>query len=367
MTDPGEMIEIVIREEAFVGRMVKDQKEGREGQEQDQTIALGHGTPTIVSARPVWANHLQTKYWNEPVRQVLEDGFAGPNRLKSTPAVLTRVLSAGYSLTIALISAAASGGGEELKIKVAVSALFTAAALLTPAYATTIYFTANTVLPAVIQPTNYPAPMTIGLTGGAGYITAFGYQGMFPKNPKSGTAIAPSNGASEENLTVQNDLAGTEGLGVANSHQWGISSQDVGFIAPTDAVVLDFANVKASVTTGGTTYSQNQVTFNVYQDYAGADYEVYGLVSGEVNGTGANRPVWAPVQTGTIVAGQPLTVSTSSFYTEYAIGVTDCAIDIESVDIQYSGTTTQAPESGTFVLVGIAMMGLGMTVRKRKA
>jgi hypothetical protein len=253
-----------------------------------------------------------------------------------------------------------------VKISVAVSVLFTAAAWLTPAYATTVYFSTATVLPAVIQPTNYPAPMTIGLTGGAGYITALGYEGMFPNDPKSGTAIAPSNWASQENLTVQNDLTGTEGLGVANSHQSGIGSQDVGFIAPTDAVVLDFANVKASVMAGGTTYSENQVTFNVYQDYAGADYEVYGLVSGQVNGTGANRPVWAPVKTGTIVAGQPLTVSTTSFYTEYAIGVTDCAIDIQSVDILYSGTTSQAPDPGMFMPVGVVLMGLGITVRKRK-
>jgi hypothetical protein len=255
---------------------------------------------------------------------------------------------------------------HKVKIKVRVSVLFMAAALLTPAHATTIYFTAYTVLPTVIQPTNFPAPMTIGLTGGAGYITARGYEGMFPNDPKSGIAIAASNGASQEDLTVQNDLTGTEGLGVANSHQSGIASQEVGFIAPTDAVVLDFASVKTSVTTGGTTYNENKVTFNVYQDYAGADYEVYGLVRGQVNGTGANQPAWAPVQTGTIVAGQPLTVITSSFYTEYAIGVTDCAIDIESVDIRYSGTTTQAPEPGTLVLVGIALIGLGVTVRKRK-
>jgi PEP-CTERM motif-containing protein len=85
-----------------------------------------------------------------------------------------------------------------------------------------------------------------------------------------------------------------------------------------------------------------------------------------VNGTRANQPAWALEQTGSIVSGQPLTVSTSSFYTEYAIGVTDCAIDIESVDIRYSSTTTPAPEPGTFVLVGIALIGLGMTVRKRK-
>jgi hypothetical protein len=89
-----------------------------------------------------------------------------------------------------------------------------------------------------MQPANYAAAMTIDLTGRAGYIAAMGYEGMFPGNPKSGTAMAPSKGATPESLTVKDDLSGTEGLGVANSHQRGIAGQDVGFIAPTDAVVV---------------------------------------------------------------------------------------------------------------------------------
>ena len=145
-----------------------------------------------------------------------------------------------------------------MKINVAVSVWFTTAALLTPAYATTGDFTVNTVLPAAY----YPAPATMNLAGG--------------------TALAPSSRALQENLRLQNDLAGTAG------------------------------------------------------------YEVFGLLSGQVNGTGADQPAWAPKQTAAADA-----------------------IDNDSLAIQY-GTTTQAPEPGTFVLVGIAMIGLGMTVRERK-
>lgn len=46
-------------------------------------------------------------------------------------------------------------------------------------------------------------------------------------------------------------------------------------------------------------------------------------------------------------------------------GVTVCAIDTQSVDIQYSGAITQAPEPGTLVMAGLATIGLGMTIRKR--
>ena len=42
-------------------------------------------------------------------------------------------------------------------------------------------------------------------------------------------------------------------------------------------------------------------------------------------------------------------------------GVTVCAIDTQSVDIQYSGAITQAPEPGTLVMAGLATIGLGMT------
>ena len=186
-----------------------------------------------------------------------------------------------------------------------------------------------------------------------------GYDDMFPNNPTTGTAIAPSTGATQVGLKVQTDVGGQAGLGDNNTNV----GQDNGFIAPTDAVVLDFANVKNTANNGTGTGSINQITFNMYEDYSGADYEVYGLVSGTVNTASA---VWALIGSGVMQNNAPLTVSTTSLYTYYAIGVTDCALDIRSVGVTYTGTTTQqTPEPGTFVMGGMALIGLGVTMRKR--
>jgi hypothetical protein len=249
---------------------------------------------------------------------------------------------------------------EEINMKtnIAISALFTAAAFLTPAHATPILFSATTTLPAA---GNYSSPVTLNLNDNAGYILAYGYDDMFSKNPSGGsTAVAPQNGATPVGLTVQKDLSNTEGLGDHNTNV----GQDNGFIAPTDAVVLDFANVNKTATNASGTGSENQITFNMYQDYAGADYEVYALTGGTVNTSNAT---WTLIKSGVIVAGQNLSVQTSATqYTYYAIGVTDCAIDIQNVAVQYSGTTTQqTPEPGTFVMGGMALIGLGLTMKKR--
>jgi PEP-CTERM motif len=248
---------------------------------------------------------------------------------------------------------------RHLKIHIAVSALFTAAVFLTPVNATPINFTAATTLPTA---GNYSSPLTLTLSDGAGSITASGYDDMFPNNPSSGTAIAPSSGASQVGLTVQTDRDSKPGLGDDNTNV----GQDNGYIAPTDAVVLDFANVHTTASNGSGTGSINQITFNMYEDYSGADYEVYALTSAPstLNTSGAT---WALIGSGTMQSGAPLTISTTSLYTYYAIGVTDCALDIQSVDVNYTGTTTtqQTPEPGTFVLAGIALIGVGATMRKR--
>lgn len=43
VASPAQMLEIVVREIAFIGRAVHDQEQRREGQEQGQASALGHG------------------------------------------------------------------------------------------------------------------------------------------------------------------------------------------------------------------------------------------------------------------------------------------------------------------------------------
>lgn len=156
---------------------------------------------------------------------------------------------------------------------------------------------------------------------------------------------------------VQNDRSGTPGLGVNNTNV----GQDNGYIAPSDAVVLDFANVNTTANNGSGTGTENQITFNLYRDYAGADYEVYGLQSGTVNTLSAT---WAFIQSGKMLDSTPLTVTTSSLYTYYAIGVTDCALDIQSVGVQYSNPSP-TPEPGTFVMAGMMFIGLGVILKKR--
>jgi hypothetical protein len=257
-----------------------------------------------------------------------------------------------------------------LKFKIAFLALFTAVAFIVPAQATSIVFNATTTL----TPGNYPqggtsAGLQINLTdtyGSAGYILAYGVDGLFngkaPNQTSSSTNtnLAPTGSAAPNiGLTVQPDLGGTEGLGDDNTTK---NDVDDGFIAPTDGVVLDFANVTKSISNSSVTgASMQSITFNLYQDYNGADYEVYGS---------NNDSTWYLIQSGVINAPGTLPVETSSLYTYYAIGVTDCAIDIEGVTVQYSGTGTQGhppvPEPGTFVMAGSALLGLGFTIRKRR-
>ena len=256
-----------------------------------------------------------------------------------------------------------------MKFRNASLAGLAAAVFLIPVQATPILFNATTTLPPA---GNYSqggtsAGLQINLTdayGSAGYILAYGVDGLFNGTPKPGhTNLAPTTSATPNvGLTVQPDLSGKEGLGNHNTNV----GEDNGFIAPTDGVVLDFANVTKTVNNSSVTgATPNQITFNLYQDYNGADYEVYGS---------NDDSSWHLIQSGVIHAPNTLNVpalngTVSSLYTYYAIGVTDCAIDIEGVTVQYSGTTTQvapAPEPGTFLMAGTAILALGFTIRKRR-
>ncbi len=192
------------------------------------------------------------------------------------------------------------------------------------------------------------------LNDGAGYIIAEGYDNVFQNGSNTPTF---NRNTTSKNLYVQHDLGGVDGLGVYNTNL----GQDNGFIGPSDAIVLDLSHVKQTDTYNGQTGSISGITFDMYEDYSGDDYEVYGVTT---NGT---HTTYTLVQQGIMHNTTPLTVSTSSLYNEYVIGVTDCALDLRGVDIQYSGSvsTQQTPEPGTFVMAGMAMIGLGITIKKR--
>jgi hypothetical protein len=235
-----------------------------------------------------------------------------------------------------------------LKIHFAIGALISAAAVLTPAYATSVLFTATTTLPAT---GTHASGTSISLNDGAGSILAYGYDGVFSQtNPTSSVNV---NSASSASLDV-------------SSHGLGLNSNDAPYIGPTDAIVLDFANVNTTATKGSTTGTESDVTFTLDITGTGSsDWVVYGLNNDTGKGSGAGGTV---LDYGPMSPLGSFTVSTSNLYDAYLIGVTqDCSLTIESVAIQYSGpSTTQTPEPATFLTAGMALIGLGVTMKKRR-
>jgi hypothetical protein len=237
---------------------------------------------------------------------------------------------------------------EILKTKLTIAALFSVAAFLTPAHATGVLFTATTTLPSA---GTYSSPLTLSLNTGTATIAAYGFDGVFSTTAPPSTVNV--TGATSEQLDVHKDGSGTLGLG--------LNSNDTPYIGPGDAILLDFANAQTD-SNGSGTGSLSQVTFNLYKDITGAsDYVVYGMSNALGTGTGVL------LTSGLMSSTGALTFSTSSLYSSYLVGITqDCALDIQNLQLQYSGTgTSSTPEPGTFVMAGMALIGLGATMKKR--
>jgi hypothetical protein len=246
-----------------------------------------------------------------------------------------------------------------LKTQLAISALFTAAVFLTPAQATSIVFNSS---PSTV----YGTSQGFSLGSGLGSVVAYGFDGVFSVttppltvsvNSGSADSVVLSNPGSQSNPSGPADIE-------VSKHGLGLSSNDPKYIGPTDGVVLDFSQVVADATTQ--TGSVSQISFNMTVDIPGSSYwTVYGY-----NTTGVNAGKYALLSSGPMASGAtPSFTSTSStLYSDYLVGVTnDCGLTINSVDVAYSGGTgtQQTPEPGTFVMAGMALIGAGVTMRKR--
>ncbi len=236
-----------------------------------------------------------------------------------------------------------------MKTNFAIAALFAAGAFLTPAHATPVLFTATSTLPS----SPFGTSGIISLNDNAGSITAYGFDGVFSvTNPPMTLSVTGSNPDKPSPGSAATLDVTSDGLG--------LHSNDTPYIGPSDAIVLDFSNVKTTATSGGQTGSESQVTINTQIDATGPSYwTVYGfntsthiydlLDSGPMSGTGSP------------------TFTTSVLYSAYLVGVTnDCGLTIDDVQVQYSGNTTQqTPEPGTFVMAGMALLAVGVTMKKR--
>ena len=237
-----------------------------------------------------------------------------------------------------------------MKINIAIAALSTAAAFLTPAQATPVLFTASATLPTG----TYASGTSFNLNDGAGSIGAYGFDGVFSVTAPPTTVSVKNSNPDTPTASASNETLDVTSVGL------GLKSNDTPYIGPTDAIVLDFSGVKTTATSGGQTGSISEVTIDTKIDVTGSsDWTVYGFNS--------TTHTYDLLDSGSMAASGSPTFMTSTLYSAYLIGVTnDCGLTIDGINVQYSGTTTQStPEPGTFVMAGIAMIGLGITMKKR--
>lgn len=159
----------------------------------------------------------------------------------------------------------------------------------------------------------------------------------------------------------------TTGSLINSGHGLGISGNTASEIADDDYIVLDFSS--ALITAVGA--NKPTVTLGLYETN-------YGNSTANVIGTNTN-PIGSPDQTVTQIgtaAGASTSISLNNSYTG-ALGdfsLTDSSGGVYSyyvVDLTGAGcgvvitSGTAAPEPGTFVMGGMALLGLGVFMRKR--
>jgi hypothetical protein len=188
-------------------------------------------------------------------------------------------------------------------------------AALPMAHASTYLFTSGTV--ATSETVGSPS-ITVW-----GFITASG-----------GTGTSIYLDGSPSNLSYN----GTYGLGVAATSN---------VITPNSFVVIDFSNPKAAGATTATIYIDNATS-----------WIIYGGTTAPVT-TGSNQGISGLTQmTSGVGSSATVGVSIASYRYLAITAGSVCHLDILKID------TNNVPEPGTFVMAGMALIGLGVGLRK---
>jgi hypothetical protein len=241
-----------------------------------------------------------------------------------------------------------------LKTQIAISALFTAAVFLTPAHATTTLFTPNPLTSTLSDIVLY-TKATGGTATSDSISSTVGYTGGLPGS------VSGSGPSSSQTLTENsNDKSG---IGLSGGGFGLTSNNDQ--IGPTDFAIVNFTN---AATYNGQSASSVSLSLDILAKEpqgATSDWVVYGLSS--PTSTSATLLAWGPMASlGNVTSASYGNLSNLAYYSAYAIGVIgDCEIDVTGASVTYPGTPQTAPEPGTFVMGGMALIGLGIAMKRR--
>lgn len=200
-------------------------------------------------------------------------------------------------------------------------------AALPMAHASTYLFTSGTV--ATSETTTGSYPITVW-----GFVTASG-----------GTAPSIYLDGSPSNLSYDS----TYGLGVA------ATSNE---ITPGSFVVIDFADAKSTGNLGGPELN-GATTATIYIDNA-TSWTIYGGTTPPVT-SGSNQGISGLTQipvTPSTGSSATVVVNIASYPYLVITAGSVCHLDVLKID------TNNTPEPGTFAMAGMALIGLGVALRK---
>jgi hypothetical protein len=243
-----------------------------------------------------------------------------------------------------------------LKTNFAIATLFSVAAFLTPAHATSVLYSFTSGGVATTSGSD-TLGLTFTATGGTTTVSAWGFDG----------GVIPGVSPTAPVATALDETS--KGLGINNptATQTAVASTDIAY---NDFIQVDFSS--AAVPAAG-----NTVAVGLYIDIANVNdhYAIYGITN-----NGLPTAALASISTDTL-----LTSSTSTFALNSTGGTTFTFVQpttaytgfILAVDCQQrapGGVVLQTltitppsptPEPGTFVMAGMALIALGVTMRKR--
>jgi hypothetical protein len=213
-------------------------------------------------------------------------------------------------------------------------------AALPVAHANTYSFTSvgtagNSEITAGINPIGYP-------------ITVWGYNNTTNNATVSGSGSTISLSGTASSLSYDSNY----GLGV------GATSNE---ITLKSFVVFDFADPKTGSLGGPELNGATTATITI--DNANSSWTIYGGNSAPgTNGIGSLTSLLTGTKTPNAPASTqyPQTVSLAGFSYLAVIAAGTCELNILKID------TNAVPEPGTFVMAGMALIGLGMALRKAR-